>query len=99
MEVLDFKTGNLIKNYTGYKNDSITFKNTPIIQEGGMHDNYRELGKTKRFLKRIVKGNTGISARKVGNLFHVVMGGYIVQKPFPVHVHSCTCNNPMAFSK
>lgn len=80
MEVLDFKTGNLIKNYTGYKNDSITFKNTPIIQEGGMYDNYRELGKTKRFLKRIVKGNTGISARKVGNLFHVVMGGYIVQK-------------------
>lgn len=80
VEILDFKTGDLIKEYTANKNDSITFKNTAIIQEGGMYDAYRELGKTKRFLKRISKGNTGISARKVNNQYHLIIGGYIVQK-------------------
>lgn len=80
IEILDFKTGNLIKEYTANKNDSITFKNTAIIQEGGMYDSYRELGKTKRFLKRIAKGNTGISARKVNNQYHLIIGGYIVQR-------------------
>lgn len=80
VEVLDFKTGNLIKEYSASKNDSIQFKNTPIIQEGGMYDDYRELGKTKRFLRRIAKGNTGISARRVNNQYHLTIGGYIVQK-------------------
>lgn len=79
IEILDFKTGNLIKEYSTNKNDPITFKNTAIIQEGGMYDSYRELGKTKRFLRRIGKGNTGISARKIKNQFHLIIGGYIVQ--------------------
>lgn len=80
VEILDFKTGNLIKKYSAGKNDSITFKNTPIIQEGGIYNGYRELGKTKRFLRRIAKGNTGISARKVNNYYHIIIGGYVVQK-------------------
>ena len=79
-EILDFKTGNLIKEYSATKNDSITFKNTAIIQEGGLYSGYRELGKTKRFLRRIATGNTGISARKVNGKFHLVIGGYIVQR-------------------
>ncbi len=45
-----------------------------------MYDAYRELGKTNRFLRRISKGNSGISARKVNNQYHVIIGGYIVQK-------------------
>jgi hypothetical protein len=38
------------------------------------------LGKTKRFLRRIATGNTGISVRKIKNQYHVIMGGYIEQK-------------------
>lgn len=79
-EILDFKTGEKIKEYSATKNDSITFKNTPIIQEGGIYDDYRELGKTKRFLRRIASGNTGISVRKTNDKYHVIIGGYIVQK-------------------
>jgi hypothetical protein len=45
-----------------------------------MHNGYRELGKTKRFLRRISTGNTGISVRKVSNYYHIIIGGYIVQK-------------------
>ena len=80
VEILNFETGNLLKEYSANKNDSITFKNSAIIQEGGMYDSYRELGKTNRFLRRISKGNSGISARKVNNQYHVIIGGYIVQK-------------------
>jgi hypothetical protein len=80
VEILNFKTGNLIKEYSAGKNDTITFKNTPIIQEGAMYNGYRELGKTKRFLRRISTGNTGISVRKVSNYYHIIIGGYIVQK-------------------
>lgn len=80
LEILDFETGNLIKEYSATKNDSIIFKNTAIIQEGGMYNGYRELGKTKRFLKRIATGNTGLSVRKTDNYYHVIIGGYIVQR-------------------
>ena len=45
-----------------------------------MYDAYRELGKTNRFLRRISKGDSGISVRKVNNQYHVIIGGYIVQK-------------------
>jgi hypothetical protein len=80
VEILDFETGNLIKEYSANKDEEITFKNTAIIQEGGMYDAYRELGKTNRFLRRISKGDSGISVRKVNNQYHVIIGGYIVQK-------------------
>lgn len=79
-EILDFKTGEKIKEYSAKKNDSIIFKNTPIIQEGGIYDDYRELGKTKRFLRRIASGNTGISVRNIDNKYHITIGGYVVQK-------------------
>ena len=80
VEILDFETGNLLKEYSANKDEDIAFKNTAIIQEGGMYDAYRELGKTNRFLRRISKGNSGISVRKVNNQYHVIIGGYIVQK-------------------
>lgn len=80
VEILNFETGNLIKEYSANKDETITFKNTAIIQEGGMYDSYRELGKTNRFLRRISKGNSGISVRKVNNQYHLIIGGFIVQK-------------------
>lgn len=80
VEILDFETGNLLKKYTAKENDSITFKNSGIIQKGGIYDAHRDLVKTKRFLRRIAKGNTGLSARKVNNKYHLTIGGYIVQK-------------------
>ncbi len=80
IEILNFETGDLIKEYSASKDDEITFKNTGIIQKGGMYNANRDLVKTKRFLRRIAKGNTGLSARKVNNTYHLTIGGYIVQK-------------------
>lgn len=80
VEILDFETGDLLKKYGAKENEEIDFKNTGIIQKGGMYNGNRDLEKTKRFLRRIAKGDTGLSVRKVNNNYHLTIGGYIVQK-------------------
>ena len=80
IEILDFESGNLLKEYSAKKEDSITFKNSGIIQKGGMYKAKRDLLKTNRFLRRIAKGNTGLSVRKLDNNYHLTVGGYIVQR-------------------
>ena len=42
-----------------------------------MYASYRELGKTKRFLRRLSSENMGISVRKFkGNKYHLILGSY-----------------------
>ncbi len=77
--VRDFESGEFIKEYSATKNDSISFKNTPIIQEGGIYDNYRELEKTKKFLRKINKGNIGISVHKTQRRYQISIGSKLEQ--------------------
>lgn len=76
---LNFTSGELLKTLTLNVNDSISFKNTPIIQEGGRYDNYRELEKTQQFFRKISNGLIGVSFRNFYDKFHVVIGGYVIQ--------------------
>ncbi|PQJ75592.1 hypothetical protein [Polaribacter gangjinensis] len=80
IDFLNYKTGELIKNLTVNADETIIFKNTPIIQEGGSFEDYRELEKTKQFLRKISSSNAGISFRKFYDKFHVVIGGYVIQR-------------------
>ncbi|WP_445748456.1 hypothetical protein [Polaribacter sp.] len=80
IDFLNYKTGELIKNLTVNADETINFKNTPIIQEGGSFEDYRELEKTKQFLRKISSSNAGISFRKFYDKFHVVIGGYVIQR-------------------
>lgn len=80
MEVLDYNTGDFIKNYTFKKEDKIAFKNTPIIQEGGMYNGYRELEKTKRFLRKITSQKIGVSVIKNNGDYQFTIGGYVTQR-------------------
>tara|TARA_R110001632_G_scaffold19898_8_gene59858 strand:- start:10873 stop:12303 length:1431 start_codon:yes stop_codon:yes gene_type:complete len=79
MEVLDYKTGNIIKEYKILKDLPITFKNTPIIQKGGIYNGYRELEKTKKFLRKINSGQIGLSVLKRNNRYEITIGGYVLQ--------------------
>ncbi len=79
-QVNNFETGSLIKKYSISKEDTISFKNTPIIQEGGMYDNHRELETSKKFLRKITAHKIGVSAIKVDGLYHVTLGGYSEQQ-------------------
>ncbi|MEC8832160.1 MAG: hypothetical protein VX772_07355, partial [Bacteroidota bacterium] len=63
-----------LKNIHITKHDNITFKNTPIIQEGGTYKNYRELDKTSKFLRRLANEDIGIVASKYNNHYIVTIG-------------------------
>ena len=74
--VTDLVSKNLIKEYKLEKEEVITFKNSNIIQEGGVYKNYRELEKTKQFLRKISKGQIGIAIYKLNDKFQITLGGY-----------------------
>jgi len=58
VQVRDFYSGSLLKEYSAARDDDITFKNTPIIQEGSFyHPGARELAKTRQLLRKMVSGN------------------------------------------
>lgn len=71
----NFESGNLVKEYSVNANDTIYFKNSPIIQEGGAYDSYREMDKTKKFLRKITSGDIGVSVNSYTNGYKIVLGG------------------------
>ena len=73
--VKDYTDDTLIKRYNLSVDDSIHFKNTPIIQKGGVYVSYRELEKTRKFLRKITNGNIGISSYEKDGFYHVMIGG------------------------
>ncbi|WP_299433222.1 hypothetical protein [uncultured Aquimarina sp.] len=79
--VSNVTSGEIIKEYAINKKDSITFKNSPIIQEGSMtffgfsEDQTREMEKTTKFLRKISQGNLGISVAKGEKGYNIILGG------------------------
>jgi hypothetical protein len=80
MEILEYNTGKVLKEYKIFRDKPIGFKNTPIIQEGGFYNGYREMEKTQKFLRKINNGNIGVSVLKRNNNYEVTLGGYTVQR-------------------
>ncbi|WP_459210501.1 hypothetical protein [Aquimarina rhabdastrellae] len=78
--ITDYKTQKLIKEFIAHKGSPISFKNTPIIQDGGgfipeLTDS-RELEKTAKYLRKISHANLGISIFKSNDLYKITLGGY-----------------------
>lgn len=80
IHLIDYTTGKFIKEFAVTKDEEITFKNTPIIQEGGFYNNYRELEKTKKFLRKITSQKIGVSIIKNNNNYQFTIGGYVEQR-------------------
>jgi hypothetical protein len=65
VQIRDFRGGSLLKEFTAGRDDSIGFKNTPIIQEGSFyHPGARELGKTRQLLRKMVSGSAVLVATR-----------------------------------
>lgn len=79
MHILNYQTGKLYREYAFTQDEPITFKNSSIIQEGGTYSSYRELEKTKKFLRKITAKNIGVSVIKNNNDYQFTIGGYIEQ--------------------
>ncbi len=81
LKIYDFKTKEVLKSIIQKKQDSITFKNGPIIQKDGgemslLNGRVRELEKTSKFLRKAHLGETGISAYKIGDKLQLRIGSY-----------------------
>src|SRR5690606_15640921 len=72
-------SGVLITDYFVKRDASISFKNTPIIQEGATavpFVNRRELEESSKYLRKITSGDLGITVLKQDNHFYITLGGY-----------------------
>ncbi|TKD67032.1 hypothetical protein [Flavobacterium sp. ASW18X] len=73
-EVKALNTKKIIKSYTVKEDEEISFKNTPIIQEGGRIKDYREMEKTAKLLRRLGKEYIGIAVEKLDDNYVVTIG-------------------------
>ncbi|KZS38213.1 hypothetical protein AWE51_19445 [Aquimarina aggregata] len=73
--VTDLDSKKIIKEITLQKEDSISFKNTPIIQEGGYYNSHREMEKTQKFLRKIALSNIAVSVLHKQDTIRVTLGG------------------------
>ncbi len=76
---MDFSIYNLdsmknLASFSARKGTPITFKNTPIIQEGGEFDSYRELEKTSKFLRKVASSNPAIAVFKEDDNYIITLG-------------------------
>lgn len=72
--IIDLKTQKPFKEYRTSAKEIIPFSNTPIIQEGGAFDSYRELDRTRQFLRKTVSSNPAITVLKDGDDYVVTLG-------------------------
>ena len=73
--------GKLIKEFSINKEQPITIKNSPIIQEGVTALPFvtkRELEETKKYLRKISSGQLGLTVIEQDNAYYITLGGYKV---------------------
>ncbi|WP_299680261.1 hypothetical protein [uncultured Dokdonia sp.] len=63
-----------LASFSAKKGTPIGFKNTPIIQEGGDFDSYRELEKTSKFLRKVATSNPAIAVFKNNGNYIITLG-------------------------
>lgn len=75
--VKNVETKEQFKKLTLSKDEEITFKNTPIIQEGTSMGagGRREMEKTSKFLRKITNEDIGVAVIKIKNGYQITMGG------------------------
>jgi hypothetical protein len=81
LKVTDVVSEQVVKTYQAKSNEEISFKNTPLLQDGGLTiftvgGSGRELDKTKQFFRRLVSGDIGVAVSEDDDKFLVTVGGY-----------------------
>jgi len=73
--IRDYKTEQISAQYIIKKDETISFRNTPIIQYGGAYAYKRILKKSKQFLRKVSSADIGISVDKVKGKYQITLGG------------------------
>lgn len=79
--IKNIESQEIINSFEITRDDPITFKNTPIIVRGGDFDDYRELEKTTKFLRKITAARVGISVLKNTDGYEITLGSAITTNP------------------
>ena len=75
-QVKDF-SNNVIQEYYVDKESDITFKNSPIIQDGSAYSSgKRNLEETKQYLRKITSGNIGLAIHEESGSYQISLGSY-----------------------
>jgi hypothetical protein len=80
VQIADVYSGKIKKSYVALAEDTIIFKNTAIMQEGGFYSygGTREIGKTKQLLRKMDNGDPVIGATiNSNNQLELVVGSYM----------------------
>lgn len=72
--IIDIRTKKLLKEFRVDEKENISFSNTPIIQEGGALDDYRELDRTRQFLRKTVSSNPAVAVFKNDDDYVITLG-------------------------
>ena len=79
IQIVDPYNGAIERSFSTESDQEISYKNTPILQEGGADgiNDLRDLGKTRQLLRKMISGNAVITAQPYGNnQVEVVVGTY-----------------------
>ncbi len=76
LTIYNLKTNELVKELNINKAQPISFKNSPIIQEGGQFDKHRELEKQTKFIRKVAYSNPALSILKNNDQFILTLGAY-----------------------
>jgi hypothetical protein len=81
ISVYDINSGLLVKNYSVQADEEISFRNTPIIQEGGnfFSGDKRELGQTKALVRKILRSKMAIAVNALNSrsALEVTVGSFV----------------------
>jgi hypothetical protein len=82
--VIDLLTDSLIKSVKVTEEEEITFRNSPLFQEGGttvfVQGKKKELETTKQILRKIADSNIGITVYNTSDTLELTLGGYLEVK-------------------
>lgn len=88
--------GKLIKEFYVNREQAITIKNSPIIQEGATALPFvtkRELEETKKYLRKISSGQLGLTVIEQDNAYYITLGGFkVAYNSSPMMVTSANGN-------
>jgi hypothetical protein len=76
--IKDINTKEILKQFIIKEEDSLFFKNTPVIQLGSNYEyskKERELNKMSQILRKVTRFGAGISVFSLGDLLEVTIGG------------------------
>jgi hypothetical protein len=92
VQIRDLLTGTTIKEFKTQRDEEISFRNTPIMQEkeASLLDPERELPKTAQFLRKVARGDAGLCAYISNSELELIIGGIKKTEGGPVALPTFT---------